>query len=79
MCCITLIAPTITMATTQFTRESCLETCRAQARAERKRAPHELGRGHRRKAEPPNALAMDTVSGVRLTGMRVLSQPATGH
>ena len=32
MCCITLIAPTITMATTQFTRESWLETCCAPAR-----------------------------------------------
>jgi hypothetical protein len=32
-------------------------------RAERARSPHELGRGHRRQTKPPNAGAMDTVSG----------------
>jgi hypothetical protein len=40
----------------------------AGRRAERTCSPHELGRGHRRQAKPPNADAMDAVSGLTADG-----------
>jgi len=39
MCCITLIAPTITMATTQLIREACFGNCRVQAHEANVNAP----------------------------------------
>jgi len=41
------------------------ELPRAGARSERKRPPHELGRGHRRRTKPPDADAMEAFGGLR--------------